>query len=271
MRPPRNPARRNRNIGTAKQGHGSNNKLVIPASLADSRVYTERLTNPREYAFEVHGQLRVALIEAPSPGFVYGCTPDDVIRLLAFLPASDIDGLALLIFRQPTRKQRILDPVWGRFLYYALPGRHAGSAVCFEAQRIEPLELSKSATPERTRELERLREDGHRLEVGKRHLILHMTPSSVRNTTLFRTTLHEVGHYVDWMRSVIDVECATEEENEFVARAFDTKTSTMKEDFAHRYALDAAHRLRVLAHIPFEPQWDEERAAAAKIKREWFA
>lgn len=271
MRRPRNPVRRSRNIGTAKQGHGSNNKLVIPQSLADSRVYNERLTRPREYVFEVHGVRRVALVEEPSPGFIYGCTPDDVAKLFSMLPAGDLEQLDLTIFRQPTRKQRILDRVWGRFLYYACPGEHEGSAICFEAQSLEPLRLSKSVSPERGRELDRLRDDGHTLEVGKRHGHLHMTPASFRNTALFRTALHEVGHYVDWRRSVLDVPSEGDEEDEAIRRAFDTKTTSMKEDFAHRYATEISRRLRDLGQIPFETQWTEARMAAAGIARDWFA
>jgi len=38
-----NPTRRNRNIGTAKQGHGSNNKLTIPSPCVVSKDFYERL------------------------------------------------------------------------------------------------------------------------------------------------------------------------------------------------------------------------------------
>ena len=93
MKHPRNPVRRNRNIGTAKQGHGQDNELVIPQALNDDRFYTERLQDPREFKFQVHGVERVALVEEPSSGHVYGCTPTDLARLLALLPPDDIDDL----------------------------------------------------------------------------------------------------------------------------------------------------------------------------------
>ncbi len=45
-RPGWNPTRRNRNLGTAKAGHGLDNRLVIPASRNDPRRYWERLRDP---------------------------------------------------------------------------------------------------------------------------------------------------------------------------------------------------------------------------------
>ena len=45
-RPGWNPSRRNRNIGTAKSGHGQNNRLVIPARWSDDRVFWEKLRDP---------------------------------------------------------------------------------------------------------------------------------------------------------------------------------------------------------------------------------
>jgi hypothetical protein len=45
-RPGREPTRRNRNIGTSKQGHGQDNRMVIPSRWPDDRVYFEVLRNP---------------------------------------------------------------------------------------------------------------------------------------------------------------------------------------------------------------------------------
>jgi hypothetical protein len=44
MRAGRDPRRRNRNIGAAKQGHGQDNRMVIPEPWADRRVFYERAT-----------------------------------------------------------------------------------------------------------------------------------------------------------------------------------------------------------------------------------
>ena len=176
----------------------------------------------------------------------------------------------MFLFRHPTRKQRILEPVWGRFLYYACPGRYQGSAICFESRSIGPLRWSKSVDPERSRELERLRRDGHRVVQTKRSLEIHCTAESIRTTVLFRTALHEVGHYVDWQQSVLNVDGATEEEEERLRRAFDTKTSVMKEDFAHRYAAITAAKLTDSGQLPFELQWDAGAMGSCGISRHWF-
>lgn len=64
MQSPRNPIRRNRNIGTSRQGRGADNRMVIPSLFRyEERDFCERLVNPREYSFEVHGDRRIALME----------------------------------------------------------------------------------------------------------------------------------------------------------------------------------------------------------------
>jgi hypothetical protein len=270
MQRPRNPVRRSRNIGTPKQGHGQNNELVIPNPSADHRVYVERLRNPREYAFSAHGSNRVALVEEPARGWGYGCTVLDIAKLVSLLPPADVDGLDLFLFRQPTAKQRILESVWGRFLYYAEPGKYHGSAICFEAQQLVPLKWSRSVTPELKRELLRLESDGHRIVASKRSFEIHMTPESLRNTTLFRTALHEIGHYVDWQESVLRVASTSDRDAEAASRAFRSKTSSMKEDFAHRYAATIAAKLRSLGQLPFTSQWEDREMASSGVARAWF-
>lgn len=270
MPSPRNPTRRNRNIGTAKQGHGADNRLVIPDLWRkDGRWFAERLVNPREVPFVVHGDKRIALVEEPSDGFFYGCTVSDLEHLLHMVPAEDLEGLEVFLFRNPTRKQRTLSSVWGRMIYFATPGHYAGSAVCFESNDLSTLTWSRSLNPEGQRELERLREDGHRIEVQRRGIDIHLTPESFRATTLFRTALHEIGHYVDWMESVIRVEGSAEEEQE-ASRLYSAKPKAMKEDFAHRYAAEALAKLTKAQKAPFPVQWDTAAMAVCGVRREWF-
>jgi hypothetical protein len=273
MRPPRDPTRRSRNLGTARQGHGADNALGIPHSLADDRVYYEVLRNPRVYSFEVHGTMRVALVEPAADGYLYGCTVPDLARLLSLLPVGDLDGLDLFLFRQPKRKQRILRPVWGRFIYYASPGggsgRHEGAAICFESQALGVVKWPRSMTPADVRELARLRADGHAVSPHKRTFDLTITAASLRSTTLYRTALHEIGHYVDWLRSVLAV-TGSDAEVEAAERAFETKPTAMKEDFAHRYAIEVSARLRDDGQLPFALCWDDEGMEKAGIERRWF-
>jgi hypothetical protein len=270
MKSPQNPSRRNRNIGTAKQGHGADNRLVIPeGAWRDERRFPERLVNPREYSFEVYDEERIALVEQPAEGYSYGCTVSDIEHLLRLVPEEDVSGLTVFLFRNPTRKQRILSSVWGRFLYFATPGHFAGSAICFESQSLESLIWSKSLNPEEQRNLQRLRQDGHEVEVGRRNIEIKMSSASFRATTLFRTALHEIGHYVDWMTNVIDFE-GTEEEVEAASRAFYSKPSSMKEDFAHRYASEALEKLKSEGKAPFDIRWNSDSMESSGIQRKWF-
>lgn len=266
---PRNPSRRNRNIGTAKQGHGADNEFDIPESWHQPRAFFERLPGARLHAFSIHGTKRVALVEPPAEGNFYGCTVDDLARLLAQLPEQDLEGLDLFLFRQPTRKQKIMRSVWGRFIYYTSSVKHHGPAICFEAQQLEPLEWSTSITPEDRRELDRLRADGHDISVGKRAITITMSPSSFRATTLYRTALHEIGHYVDWWRSALRVQ-GSDQEKEDAERAFSSKSPAMKEDFAHRYAEERSSSLKAQSEIPFPVCWNAEEMEKVGIERNWF-
>ncbi|MEL6382049.1 MAG: hypothetical protein AAFQ89_06180 [Cyanobacteria bacterium J06626_18] len=215
MRSGWNPTRRNRNIGTSEQGQGKNNRFAIPKSWPDDRVFWEVLKNPVAISQRVGNYELTFLVEPPRPDCFYPCTVDDVLRVLTQVPQDNLGGIELIIFRQPTRKQLQVSSVWGRFLYYATPTQYSGPAICLEAHDLtERFEWSHSLGPDSRRELERLEADGHRIEKGRRNYIIHRTPESVRNTVLFRTLLHEIGHYVDWLQSVILPSLATSDDAE---------------------------------------------------------
>ena len=95
-----NPTRRNRNIGTAKSGHGLANRMVIAEARKDPRRFWEKLRDP--VGVETNGF--TILVEPCVPGFVYAVTVDDVVRMLGLLPAEDFGGLRTVVLRQPTRK-----------------------------------------------------------------------------------------------------------------------------------------------------------------------
>lgn len=82
------------------------------------------------------------------------------------------------------------------------------------------------------------------------------TLDSIRNTQLYRTVIHEIGHFVDWRNSWGDEEAET---------AFDTKTSHDKEAFAHAYAERMGERLKRFGVIPFECIFDTERLRDAGL------
>jgi hypothetical protein len=66
MKSGRDATRRNRNIGTAKRGHGQNNKLVIPTRWHPNlTIYYENLCNYRTVLRAVEGRPITFLVEEP--------------------------------------------------------------------------------------------------------------------------------------------------------------------------------------------------------------
>jgi len=79
-----------------------------------------------------------------------------------------------------------------------------------------------------------------------------MTSQAARATVLFRTLLHEIGHYVDWLRHIVwpcpDVEVSEERREQL----YFSRSHTVREDFAHRYATETFNRLKEEGKLPFE-------------------
>jgi len=241
----RDATRRNRNIGTAAQGHGRNNRLTIPqASLAERR-WEELVGATKQEVHLVHGRSVQVITEELNPGYFHCCDAGMLRRVLDLFPPEDLEGMGAVLLRQPTRKQITLEPAWGRLTYFADVGvggerpLYEGPLVTLEAQEIgRPFVWPKSLRPDGQRELDRMREDGHSIEDdGRRYRI---TPSieSVRNTQLMRTLPHEIGHWVDYLQKVerpgrVDLEAW----QSLQARYFQRPT-VEREKFAHRYADD---------------------------------
>ncbi len=256
MRPGWNAVRRNRKIGTAAQGHGQANELVIPEPRRDVKRYFERITSSANFSRQVAHRDIEFIVEHPRPSWFYPCTPADVCELLKHCPSCDLETLDLIVFRQATRKQRILSPVWGRALYYAEFQRWKGSAIVLEAQNLEPFSWPKSLTPEHDREITRLRHDGHRIILGKRDIRIEVTPDSLRNTLLFRTLLHELGHHVDFERHEI--------------AEWRRRLPVEKEDFAHRYAAKLFADLKRRNLAPFPIKLHPRTLKREGMAKAWF-
>ncbi|HXG86340.1 MAG TPA: hypothetical protein VNI84_20140 [Pyrinomonadaceae bacterium] len=250
----RNNTRRNRNIGTARQGHGQNNKFEIPShfSYREPKVYFEDLKNYRNVERIIKGYSITFLVEETRDECVHACTVDDITYVLQNIPAADLEDLPLIILRQPKRKEEILNPVWGRYIYYAVIDEHDGSAICLDTFDLsKPVRWSKSLSPDSQNELERLKADGHSIETTKRHHIVSSNLASVRATQLYRTLLHELGHHVDRMKN---------------EDAFETKTSKDKEMFAHRYADEMREYLKQKGILPFERIFDLRSIESDKLR-----
>ncbi len=256
MRPGWNPTRRNKNVGTKAHGHGSNNSLTIPESWHESKCYYEKLSSYTIVARTVGTRELRFFVEPTRSDWFYPCTIDDICAVLSRCSAEVPSAFDFVVMRQPTRKQRILCPVWGRAIFFFDIDKFSGSAIVIEAQDLSPIEWRNSINPERARELERLRQDGHEVHNTRRGIEIRVTPNSLRNTVLYRTLLHELGHHVDYKRS-------SEQD-------WDSKTKAEKEDYAHRYALELKTFLSVQGALPFAPIISDDSLLADGLKHEWF-
>jgi hypothetical protein len=223
MQSGRNATRRNRNIGTAKQGHGQDNNLTIPLrSHPTLTFYYENLKNFKSVTRALGNGSFTFLIEETRADCYHACTVDDIAHVLKFVPAADLAGLNLIVLRQPKYKEEILKPAWGRWFPFVEIGKYQGAALLLEAANTtNPLLWKKSLTPDDEKELERLQEDGHIITTTKRHYVISATLETIRQTQLYRTLLHEIGHHVDYSRD---------------PDMFERKNRAEKEAFAHRYA-----------------------------------
>ena len=259
MRPGFNATRRSRNIGTAKQGHGQNNRLRIPSVCGDERTWSQQLGPHRLEERWVLRRRLTFIIEETSGGCIHACTVDDVCHMLGLMPFADWDGLETFVFRQPRRKQAILNPVWGRLSYAADFGRPAqrtvrwGPAVTLEAQQPNGLLRWGAKLPlSDQEELERLRDDGHRVERDGPRWTIALSPESIRATQLYRTLPHEIGHWVDWLEKVERPEAAGGD-YDALSDAYFARPADEREAFAHRHADQIRKGLIGSGLLPFPP------------------
>ncbi len=273
----RNPTRRNRNIGTARQGHGQDNRLVIRDVANDWREWWAQLGPHEAVHRHVDGVGVTFIVEATLKGWRHSCTPDDICHLLRALPKADWQGLSLFLLRQPRRKEAILRPAWGRLSYDASLGRPGrpdiwqGPTVSLEAQTTDkPLVWSVSLDPEDTQELGRLIADGHAVtRKGRRHVI-EMTSASIRSTQLYRTLLHEIGHWVDWQEKVLRPAGGDLDHESALSDLYFARPRAEREAFAHRYADETRERLARLGVLPFEALRSHERLTRDQLDPRWF-
>lgn len=240
MRPGWNPTRRNRKAGTKANGLGRTNDSWIPNSRrgAAGAVVVRREIGGREIVF---------LVDPPRAGYAYACTIDDIAAVLLQVPAP----VDIIVLRQPTYKQEMHAPVWGRALWRFEGCGFSGPAIALDAHSLQPYRWSRRLNPERARELARLREDGHEVRNTRRGFEFHPTTASMRNTVLFRTLLHEIGHHVDY--------------NNRTDESYYQRPTSEREDFAHRFATEAQARLQ-----RFAPIVDRQMMESDGLKAEWF-
>jgi len=269
-----NPTRRNKNIGTEKSGHSQNNKFVVPERWVDFKVFWERLSDLVICPIEIKGHNITMLIEPPRKGSVHTSTPQDIIKVLELVAQEHVEEIEVVVLRQPKRKEELLKPVWGRFIYYANLGRYSGPGVYLESVKIGTLiKWGNKLTPFEKKELDSLKTDGHRIERVKRGYDIHTTPEAVRNTQLFRTLPHEIGHAVDYLKNSLNpsIGASTESESEYISDIFSSKSSLDKEEYANRYAREFYQKHLEKGALPFERLFQEQKLVNMGLNPEWFS
>ncbi|MGH1384534.1 hypothetical protein [Kordia sp.] len=251
----RNSTRRNRNIGTAKQGFGQNNKLVVPYHAQEMKSFYERLEEYNVVKRTINNHTFKFVVEKTRENSFHACTIDDLETILAQIPKDHYGDLELIILRQPTRKEENLKAVWGRLIYsYEFENDYL-PAIIIEAVNLEgSFKWPKKLSVGGQKELERLKEDGHKIVMGKRYFEAEYTIENIRATQLYRTLPHEFGHYVHYLDLVIKPEKTDEEDDAWEKRWNDYHRlpTSEKESFAHSYADTFKSKLETKNLIPFD-------------------
>ncbi len=250
----RNPIRRNRNIGTSRQGHGQNNKLAIPQPCDTFLWFYERLDSPKRLDIIVHGVKIRVLVELLKKGYSYSCTPHDVQRILNSIPKEDLEDIGYIVFRQPKKKEAILSSVWGRLIYcFEFEGIY-GPAIIIEATpEWRTYSYPKKQSVDQALEFELLKKDGMSFKESRRDYVASIDDEVIGSVQLYRTLLHEVGHYVHYL-DVVQRPCKEDEQaKEWEARsdAYFQIPKSEKESFANRYAVEMRRKLAIVGVIPF--------------------
>jgi len=235
--------------------------MVVACAWRSGRAFYEMLRDPVIVTRGIPTPLKF-YVEAPREDCRHACSIDDIVHVLRRLPSEHVGSVVAIVLRQPTRKQAILRPVWGRMLYSRHEGLRKGPAIFLDAQPIHLRWLAPlSAGPEDERELQRLREDGHRVTRERKGWRVEGSVEAVRATQLYRTLLHEIGHHVDRLEYHAREDVT---DDRFFARPH-----VERETAAHRYADTWAAKLRVNRTIPFTSILKEDLRTEG-IDPQWF-
>ena len=263
-----NPTRRNRNIGTAKQGHGQNNKFVVPYPAVEMKSFFERLDEYKTVVKIINGHKFKFIVEKTRQNSFHACTIEDIEKILQQIPISDYGELELIILRQPTRKEENLNSVWGRLIYsYEFEDDYLPAIIIEAVDLDRNFKWTKKLSIESQKELERLKKDGHQIKMRNRFYEAEYKIENIRSTQLYRTLLHEFGHYVHYLEVVERPGSENEEFEEWEKRSdyYHSLPTSEKEVFAHSYADKLKKELEEKRIIPFERILDEKEIISNKL------
>ena len=238
------PTRRNRNVGTAKAGYGHNNRF-------SSSHFTRAFHTNVSISVQLDQRTIRFLIEPTNEGYTYCCTIEDIMHMLSLLHQQGTEFPDLFVLAQPKRKQEILRPAWGRIDFSINANGFTEPAIILHAIDLsKPICWSRSLRVPDSAELERLKADGHAISENKRSLVLQPSLDSVRSTQLYRTILHEIGHWVMWKRVLENEDRANQDKQ--LSDAYFRISSEQREAFANQYADKIRQELLLQKGIPFD-------------------
>ncbi|MCD7933065.1 MAG: hypothetical protein LUH15_17865 [Tannerellaceae bacterium] len=246
---------RNRNTGISKQEQGRNNSLTLPKPVykTDGCTYYEQLGKYTQSSHTVNGQEIIFIIEDTYKDFYHACSIDDVLYVLKEIPEEDFGELKFIIFRQPKRKEQRSFPVWGRLIYsYEFEKEYYPAIILEAVPKDGVLKWNKKEFVEFQKEFNRLKSDGHCIVEENGYYQIILSPEAVRNTLLYRTLPHEIGHYVHYLE-IVERPIAAIEKIDFdkYLNEMDKKwnyfhnsiPTVEKETFAHKYAAKIREKL----------------------------
>jgi hypothetical protein len=265
-----NPSRRNRKIGTKDQGFKLLKPFDIPSLWRGGRIFWQTLKDPLALPCAVGDHAFTIVVEPTFEGFRHHVSVADLLEVIRHIPEDDRRDITVFALRQPTRKENVFSPVWGRMGYLADFGRYSGPSVALEAQPVNlTYKIENSVSAEVMRELTMLEREGHDVRRTRRHYTIQSPPEAIRTTQLFRTLLHEIGHYVDFLEKVVRPSQAPNAPDDLHHLYF-ARPAMEREHFAERYANSIRDTLAAKGVIPFEPL-PTSPEQHPQINPQWFA
>lgn len=249
-----NPTRRNKNIGTENQGFSQNNKLKISTPYGTLKSFYERIEKYQKKAKIINDHEFLFIIEETRENSFHSCSVDDLEKIIKHIPKEDYGDLKFIILRQPKRKEEIISSVWGRLIYsFEFESDYFPAIILDSIDLNKKLIWTKKQTIEDQKEFARLKQDGHIFVENKRDFVSELRLEACRNTQLYRTLLHEFGHYVHYLEVVERPGCEDEDYDKKEARDdyYVSLPKVEKEKFAHQYADQLKKKLTDRGIIPF--------------------
>ena len=251
----RDATRRNRNIGTVKQGHGQSNKLTMAKPCGTQKSFYERLDKYTKTKKIINGYEFIFIVEQLRETSKHSCSIEDIATIIEQIPKTDYGELQFIVLRQPKRKEETLSPTWGRLIYsYEFEDEYFPAVIIDSIDYTKRFKWTTKLSTDDQQELDRLKSDGHEIINDGKHFIAEYKQENVRNTQLYRTLPHEFGHYVHFLNTVERPSTEDEDIEEYEKRQdfYFNIPSVEKEKFAHNYAEKLMTELKNRDIIPFE-------------------